>query len=1127
MTVRDEEILFFDGACGTNLQRMEIPASAWEGRDGCNEFLNVSAPEVIREWHASFLSAGATVLETNTFGANSIVLAEYGLAGRVPEINRTAVENAREAIRRHGRRAYVAGSIGPTPKLPSLGHVAFEPMAAAFSEQAGALVEAGADLLIVETCQDLLQVKIALVSCFETLERMKMDVPVMVSLTVENTGTMLVGTDVAAALAAIEPFPVFSIGLNCATGPEGMTSHIRYLCRHYRGRVSCIPNAGIPQVRDGKTHYPLSPEAFAAHLSAFVRDDGVSIVGGCCGTTPEHIRKLREALAGIVPAARNVVEKPSLSSLYQAAEIRQEIPPFLIGERCNANGSRRFRDLLLADDVQGGLRVALDQQDDGANAVDLCTAYAGRDEKADLSAMARLFARSVRIPMVIDSTDPECIEAALRIHPGRCLVNSVNLEDGGKNLERVCRLAKKYGAAVIALAIHEKGMAMTVGEKVETARAILDLAVNRYGLRPSDLLFDVLTFTIGSGDATLADAAANTLAAIRRVKGELPGVFTLLGVSNVSFGLSPASRRTLNSVFLHEAVTAGLDAAIVDAAKVLPMSKIPDADREACLDLIYDRRREGADSPLAAFIGRFADARPEKKAERSADMNLPAIRPEEELAEKVVAGDKDGLTDLLSILLSRRPASAIINQLLVPAMRRVGELFGRGEMLLPFVLQSAEVMKRSVDHLAPFMEKAEREEGRRVLLATVAGDVHDIGKNLVDIILSNNGYRVVNLGIKVPAETIIEKARELRVDAIGLSGLLVKSALVMRESIPQFAAAGLRVPVLLGGAALTGKFVAQECAPAYPGPVVYCADAFAGLSAMRRIDEGTLSSTVFDAAGATPAMTPGPGGASVARDNRVPAPPFLGARHVDGIDPEKLFPYVNEQALFRGRWGYRRGKMTAAAYEELVREKVRPMYAELKRRGVEENLLAPKVAYGWFRAFAEGDALVVEHDGRSWLFPFPRRKNPPHLCMADYFRTRAEGGDVVGFFVATIGEEMARATRALFTSDRYHDYLMLHAFGVEVADALAEYWHEEMRRELGIEGDRPASFSGYVVQEYQGSRYGFGYPACPDLTAHAAVFELLDPGRIGVTLTESMEMVPEQTTSAIVVHHPQAKYFSV
>jgi 5-methyltetrahydrofolate--homocysteine methyltransferase len=679
---------------------------------------------------------------------------------------------------------------------------------------------------------------------------------------------------------------------------------------------------------------------------------------------------------------------------------------------------------------------------------------------------------------------------------------------------------------VIALTIHEKGMAMTVEEKVATARAIHDLAVGRHGLRPQDLLFDVLTFTIGSGDATLLDAAADTLAAVRRVKEELPGVFTLLGVSNVSFGLSPASRRVLNSVFLHEAVAAGLDAAIIDAGKILPMSRIPAEDREVCLDLIYNRAKGPDASPLAAFIRHFAVAKPAEEVS-AADRNLPALAPEEEIAEKVVAGDREGLEDVLAILLSRRPAAGIINQLLVPAMRRVGDLFGRGEMLLPFVLQSAEVMKRAVDWLAPFMEKADREGGRKVLLATVAGDVHDIGKNLVDIILSNNGYRVFNIGIKVPAETIIEKARELQVDAIGLSGLLVKSALVMKENLPLFAAAGLRVPVLLGGAALTGKFVAQDCVPGYPGPVVYCADAFAGLSAMRALEAGTLSSTVFDAAATAPAMTPGPRGSDLSRDNPVPAPPFLGRRHVTDIDPRELFPYVNEQALFRGRWGYRRGKMTAEGYAGLVREKVRPLYEELKRRGVEDGLLRPKVAYGWFRAFAEGDALVVEHEGRSFSFPFPRQKSPPHLCIADYFRTRGEGGDVAGFFVATIGEEIGKAAQELFGSDRYHDYLMLHAFGVEVTDALAEYWHEAMRRELGIAGDRPASFSGYVVQEYQGSRYGFGYPSCPDLAAHVPVFELLDPGAIGVALTESMEMVPEQTTSAIVVHHPQAKYFAV
>ena len=1125
MGVLEEKIILFDGACGTNLQRLHLPASAWDRYEGCNEYLNLSAPDAISELHAEFLAAGSMVVETNTFGANDIVLAEYGLQDRVEEINAAAVECARAAVRQRNPKALVAGAVGPTTKLPSLGHIAFEEMAASYARQIAALVTAGADLLLIETCQDLLQVKIALVSCFEELERLGKSLPVMVSLTVESTGTMLVGSDVAAAAAAIEPFPVFSIGLNCATGPEGMKSHIRYLCRRWPGRVSCVPNAGMPQVVSGRTVYPLSPEAFASQLAAFVEEEGVSIVGGCCGTTPEHIRCLAKALSAGSPAERRPRWEPSLSSLYQSVEIRQDIPPLLIGERANANGSRRFRELLLADDYPGALKVAVEQQEDGAHAVDLCTAYAGRDEKSDLVALTRLFAQSLKIPTVIDSTSPDCIEAALREHPGRCLVNSINLEDGGKNLERICRLAKKYGAAVIALTIGEKGMAMTVEEKVATARSIHDLAVGRYGLRPSDLLFDVLTFTVGSGDPSLADAAKTTLAALRRVKEELPGTFTSLGVSNVSFGLSPRSRRVLNSVFLHEAIEAGLDAAIIDAAKILPLAGMSEEDRRVCLDLIYDRRKDPEVSPLSGFVRHFSE---EKEGEGKPKDDEDSDRtPEERLADKVVAGDKEGLEDLLEILLTRRPAQAIINQLLVPAMRRVGDLFGRGEMLLPFVLQSAEVMKQSVDRLQPHLAKAERDGGKRVLLATVAGDVHDIGKNLVDILLTNNGYKVFNLGIKVPAETIIEKARENAVDVIGLSGLLVKSAIVMQESMPQYKAAGLTAPILLGGAALTEKFVAESCVPGYPGPVVYCADAFAGLKAMRDLENGTLASTTFDAAAAVPTITPGARSERISRDNPVPVPPFLGARRVTQIDVAALFPYVNEQALFRGRWGYRRGKLSAAEYDRLIAEKVRPMYETLKRRCVEERLLRPMVAYGYFRCHSDGDTVVVEDGGKRHEFPFPRQSAPPHLCIADYFKTSEEGGDVVAFFVATVGDRIGEAAHELFASDRYHGYLMLHALGVEVTDALAEYWHEVIRGELGVGGQKPAAPGGYVVQEYQGSRYGFGYPSCPDLTAHIPVFELLRPEDIGVTLTETMEMVPEHTTSAIVAHHPQAKYFSV
>lgn len=818
--------------------------------------------------------------------------------------------------------------------------------------------------------------------------------------------------------------------------------------------------------------------------------------------------------------------KPAVASLYQAVDLTQDIRPLLIGERCNANGSKRFRDLLLAEDDGGCLKIALEQEEAGAHVLDLCTAYAGRDEKADLLRLVKLFASSVKLPLMIDSTTPDCIEACLRIYPGRAIVNSINLEDGGKNLDRVCRVVKKYGAAVVALTINEKGMAMTAEEKVATARQIRDLAVDKYGLRPSDILFDALTFTVGSGDETLRDAAIQTLEAIRRIKAELPGVLTVLGVSNISFGLPAGARRVLNSVFLHEAVDAGLDAAIIDAAKVLPLASISAEDREASLDLLYNRGGEGAESPLMRFIRHFeSKSQSEAKEEvKTDDGQGPA---EEALAAQVLKGDKEGLEDLLSILMRRYPPVAIINNILVPAMRHVGELFGRGELLLPFVLQSAEVMKRAVSFLEPFMEKAEAGHGVRILLATVQGDVHDIGKNLVDIILSNNGYKVFNIGIKAPAETIIAKAREHQVDLVGLSGLLVKSAIVMKESMPQYREAGLGVPILLGGAALTRKFVAQDCAPGYDQPVVYCSDAFAGLKAVRDYEAGKLETTTWVPEAEAQAARPAYAVSEIDRTVPVPTPPFLGPRHVEGIDPALLFPLINEPALFRGRWGYRRGKMSAEEYETLMRDRVRPIYEEIKSRAVGEGWLQPKVAYGWFPCASEGETLHVEWADRVHDFTFPRRQTPPPLCIADYFRTREEGGDIVGFFVASIGSRIIDEIHKLYESNQYHDYLVLHGFAVELTDALAEHWHEMMRQELGIAGDRKLSLQGYVTQEYRGSRYGFGYPACPDMGAHRPMWEMLHPERLGVTLTETMEMTPELSTSAIVAHHPQAKYFAV
>lgn len=816
--------------------------------------------------------------------------------------------------------------------------------------------------------------------------------------------------------------------------------------------------------------------------------------------------------------------KPSLSSLYQSVELRQEIPPLLVGERTNANGSKLFRERLLADDFQGCLQIGLAQEANGAQVLDLCAAYAGRDELADMTTLVSLFARSVKVPLMIDSTTPEVIEACLKLYPGRCIVNSINLEDGGQTARRVCALLKKYGAAVVALTISEKGMAMRAEEKIEIARRIHDIAVGEFGLRPGDLLFDALTFTVGAGDENLRDAAVQTLEAIRGIKSALPGVGTILGLSNISFGLSPASRKVLNSVFLHEAVAAGLDAAIVDAGKVIPLARIDEKDRAFCLDLLYDRRSETVPDPLLAFIEHFKSAT--SAAADAAPAGNAFAGAEQAVFAQVVEGNKEGVEDNLAMLLERLTPLAIINQILVPAMRHVGELFGRGELLLPFVLQSAEVMKKAVSWLEPLMEKGADTQQTRVLLATVQGDVHDIGKNLVDIILSNNGYKVYNIGIKIPAETVIEQARALKADVIGLSGLLVKSAMIMRDSMAQYREAGLTQPILLGGAALTPRFVAESCAPEYPGPVVYCQDAFAGLKAVRAFEEGRLTSTVWSASGVA-AVKPGARDVEIVRDNPVPAVPFLGVRYVEAIDPAQVFPFVNKQALFRGRWGYRRAKLLAEEYETLIRETVEPAYEGLMRRAVEEGLLSPKVAYGYFRCWSEGDALLVEDGGGTRRFDFPRQAEAPHLCIADYFKSAEEGGDVAGFFVVSVGEVIGREAQALYAANRYHDYLMLHGFGVEVTDGLAEYWHAAMRREMGISGCEPQDQAGLVTQAYQGSRFGFGYPACPDLEAHRPVFAMLRPERIGVTLTENMLMVPEQTTSAIIAHHPQAKYFAV
>jgi 5-methyltetrahydrofolate--homocysteine methyltransferase len=1107
MGFRDEPILIFDGSCGASLEAMDLPAEAWGGVPGCNEQLNLSAPEAVIALHRGFLDAGAMVLETNTFGGTRLVLDEFGLGARVEEINRAAVDHARAAIAGAPGR-YVAGSVGSGTRLPSLGHIAPAALGAAYEEQLDALVAAGVDALIIETCQDPLQAKCAVIAAFAVLERRGADVPVLLSLTVEPGGTMLLGTAVAAAAATFQPFPLFSLGLNCATGPEPMAPHLGWLARRFPGRISVMPNAGMPEVVGGATRYPLGPEEFARQLRRFVADFGVSVVGGCCGTTPAHIRRLVEVLDGVSPAGREPEARPALSSLFDAVDLDQDPKPLIIGERMNASGSRRFRKLLLAGDFEGCAGVGAEQERAGAHALDVCAATAGRDEAADLARLVESLRGAVRSPLAIDTTNPEALAAALERAPGRCLINSINLEDGGASARKVLALARRHGAAVIALTIGPGGMAMTAADKLSAAERIHALAVGEMGLGEADLFFDALTFTLGSGDPAFDGSAAETLEGIRRIKARFPECRTSLGVSNVSYGLPPEARKVLNSVFLHEAIRAGLDAAIVDAGAVVPVAGIPAADRAACLDLIRGHGRGPAATPLETFLARFAD----RPGPAGPAVEVPAARlvAEREVERKILAGDRDGLGDLLAILLEQRRPLAVVSEVLVPAMRRVGALFGRGELLLPFVLRSAEAMKAAVTLLEPAMEQAEREAGTRVLLATVQGDIHDIGKNLVGIILANNGYRVIDLGTNVPVERVIEEARSRRADVIGLSGLLVRSALAMRDCLPRLREAGIEAPVLLGGAALTPGFVAESCAPAHHAPVVYCADAFDGLEAVRRHEAGALVSTVAPAAG-NDAPRPA-AGSPVTREGKAPAPPFLGVRHEADVDRAAVLARISRQALVRGRWGLRRGERTEAEYRALLDAEAEPALAALSARFLSGELGEPKVARGWFRCRSEGDRLVIGHDGREHALAFPRQGFPPHRCIADFFRTADEGGDAVGLFVATLGEAVMERIRRLHAEDRYRDWLMLHGFAAELTDALAGHVHAVMRAELGIEG---------------GQRYGLGYPACPDLDGHLVLFELLGPAAIGVSLTEGMELVPSVSTSAIVAHHPRARYFAV
>jgi len=1144
----NERVIVFDGAFGTFVQGLDLGPDDFGGPalEGCNEMLCATRPDVIADMHAAFFDVGVDVVETASFGSFSTVLAEYAIPERAFDLNVAAAGIARRVaddFSSDGRTRWVAGSIGPGTKLPSLGHIRFAELRDAYVEQARGLLVGGVDLFLVETCMDLLQIKAAMIACRRAMAAEGRHVPIQVQVTMETTGRMLVGSEIGAALTAIGAMRPDVLGINCATGPAEMQEHLRYLSQHSSMPISVLPNAGLPSVVDGRTHYDLTADELARFHRHHVVDLGIGIVGGCCGTTPDHLRAVVEAVGGLEAPRRNTSDEASVSSIYSSVPIRQDNSFLIIGERTNTNGSKAFREAMIAGDWDACTKMASEQVREGAHVLDVCVDYVGRDGVIDMDEITRRFATQASAPLVLDSTEPQVMEAGLQHIGGRAILNSANLEDGeepGSRLDRVFSLAREYGAAVVCLLIDERGQARDVEWKMEIAHRLHRIAVDRYGLRADDLIFDALTFPLSTGDDDLRLDARHTIDAIRRIKHEIPGCFTTLGVSNVSFGLKPAARQALNSVFLHECVQAGLDSAIVHAGKIVPLSRMPEEHKQVCLDLIHDRRRPDYD-PLKRLLEVFEEVG-----------TVTAVREDRScwtvdrrLKQRIIDGDREGLVDELDEAMAAGLAPLdIVNEILLDGMKVVGELFGSGQMQLPFVLQSAETMKMAVGHLEPHMEKVGGSSSKgRLVLATVKGDVHDIGKNLVDIICTNNGYEVHNLGIKIPISEMLHKVREVNADALGMSGLLVKSTLIMRENLLEMNELGLHdVPVLLGGAALTRSYVENDLREVYEGRVFYGRDAFEGLHTLDRIME-LKRSGVDDpefgrvptgrvlpkrakerpASGDLPARSP-----DVATDNRVFEPPFVGSRIVKGIGLDEIAAYVNETALFRNQWQFRpEDGESDDEFKTRIRAIFRQELAEAKAGG----WLVPLVVYGYFCVNADGNDLVVWTDeSRTHVaerFRYPRQSEAPHLCIADFFRPCGSGADWAAFHIVTMGRAVSDEAARLFAANEYQKYMLVHGLGVEMAEALAELWHKRIRTEWGFVDEDGPTIGGLFRQQYRGGRYSWGYPACPDLEDNAKVARLLQAGRIGIEVSEETgwQYQPEQTTSAIICHHPQAKYF--
>ena len=1152
-TLLKEKVLILDGAMGTQIQNLDIPEAVWEGNDGCNELLNVTYADAMIAIHAGYAKAGADIISSNAFGALPWVLDDYDIGERTYELAKAGAACAKKACEMYTsveKPRFVAGELGPGTKLPSLGHITYDEMYAGYKVAASGLMDGGADLFLLETCQDPLQIKAALHACQDAMSEKGLKLPIMISVTIELSGAMLIGTDAKTIATIIEPFDVFSLGFNCGTGPEQVKKHVKTLSENWGKPISVHANAGLPQNRGGFTFYPMGPDEFTKHQLGFLEFDGVALLGGCCGTTPQHIKVLSDAVVGMTPKPATGHHDKALASLFETRDLIQEPAPFYIGERSNATGSKAFRELLLAENYEGTLSVAQQQVRAGAHGIDISVGFAGRDETKDMEIVGALYAQKVTLPLMIDSTQTAALEMGLKQVGGKPIINSVNLEDGIEKFNTVCRLAKRYGASLVCLTIDEVGMAKLTKDKVEQAERIYQLATKEHGLDPRDLVFDLLTFTVGSGDEEYFTAAVETIDAIVEFHKMHPEVGFVLGISNISFGLDKHAREYLNSVFLYHCVKAGLSMAIVNVKNTLPMHKIEEAERKVCEDLLFNNREKG--DPLFAFIDHFSNV--EAVDQGAEDEAFAKMSSPEKIHKLLIDGDKERMLALLETAKDEIDPTKIVNELLINAMKEVGEMFGSGQMQLPFVLQSAETMKASVDFLNPYLPKQEKTTQATLVIGTVKGDVHDVGKNLVDILLTNNGYKVINIGIKADLESFLKIDEEHQVDAFGMSGLLVKSTAVMLENLKEMKKMGITKPVLLGGAALTKKFIDEFCRPEYDGPIFYCRDAFDGIVAMSRIEEGNFD-TNLGSDGDEKEVVVKPKKEVVmpdfkdikmpSRDNKVPNPPFWGRRVLGADVKEIAFDWINHKMLFAQRWGYiMKGK--DKAYKEKFREdELWPLYENLKAEILEKKMFEPVALYGHFPCRSDGDSLLIFDESEGWFkddeinreplevvrdralykLTFPRQQGKQFRCLSDYFHS--DRHDLVSFTLASAGSIFSQVEGKLYEEGKFTDYHHLHGISVELAEATAEILHKQIRLELNIAEKEGHTLRDVKMRAYTGKRYSFGYPACPELSMNKELFALLKPEEFGVALGETFQMHPEQTTSALVVHHKEALYFAI